>query len=98
MCACSPSCGSKMTACFYSVPLEIASVSDIVCIQLTQQGFAKRDRCASKTCWLSYNTALRAARLGYTEVYWYRGGIEAWLASGQVLAPLKVSWQRPPPE
>ena len=52
--------------------------------------------CASKTCWLSYNTALRAARLGYTEVYWYRGGIEAWLAAGQVLAPLKVSWQRPP--
>lgn len=54
--------------------------------------------CASKNCWLSYNTALRAARLGYTEVYWYRGGIEAWLASGQVLAPLKVSWQRPATE
>lgn len=34
--------------------------------------------CASSQCWLSYNTALRAVAAGYTRVYWYRGGIDAW--------------------
>lgn len=33
--------------------------------------------CAGPSCWLSYNAALRAARLGYSGVRWYRGGIEA---------------------
>lgn len=31
--------------------------------------------CAGIHCWLSYNAALRAVRLGYTEVHWYRGGL-----------------------
>jgi PQQ-dependent catabolism-associated CXXCW motif protein len=51
--------------------------------------------CASASCWLSYNAALRAARLGYTDVLWYRGGIEAWGASGGALAPPRLVWQRP---
>ncbi len=34
--------------------------------------------CASNECWLSYNAALRAIKLGYTNVLWYRGGLEAW--------------------
>ncbi|MCC6533751.1 MAG: sulfurtransferase [Burkholderiales bacterium] len=38
--------------------------------------------CSGVRCWLSYNAALRAARGGYTNVYWYRGGIEAWRAAG----------------
>jgi len=38
--------------------------------------------CSGPRCWLSYNAALRAARAGYTNVYWYRGGIEAWRAAG----------------
>jgi PQQ-dependent catabolism-associated CXXCW motif protein len=38
--------------------------------------------CVDSECWLSYNAALRAAALGYTEVYWYRGGIAAWLEAG----------------
>ena len=38
--------------------------------------------CASSECWLSYNAALRAAAAGYTKVYWYRGGIEAWVEAG----------------
>ena len=38
--------------------------------------------CSSAQCWLSYNAALRAARAGYNNVYWYRGGIEAWRAAG----------------
>jgi PQQ-dependent catabolism-associated CXXCW motif protein len=38
--------------------------------------------CASTQCWLSYNAALRAVRLGYTNVLWYRGGLEAWKRAG----------------
>ena len=34
----------------------------------------------------SYNGALRAGHLG-AKVYWYRGGIEAWVANGLPLAP-----------
>ncbi len=37
--------------------------------------------CLSYECWLSYNAALRAIRLGYLKVYWYRGGIDAWKAA-----------------
>jgi PQQ-dependent catabolism-associated CXXCW motif protein len=36
--------------------------------------------CQSTQCWMSYNAALRAINMGYTQVYWYRGGIEAWQA------------------
>lgn len=39
--------------------------------------------CQSTQCWMSYNAALRASRLGYSQVLWYRGGIEAWKAAGQ---------------
>jgi PQQ-dependent catabolism-associated CXXCW motif protein len=38
--------------------------------------------CASSQCWLSYNAALRAAAAGYEKIYWYRGGIAAWMAAG----------------
>lgn len=51
--------------------------------------------CSGPRCWLSYNAALRAARLGYSNVRWYRGGIEAWGASGGALAPPRITWQRP---
>jgi PQQ-dependent catabolism-associated CXXCW motif protein len=61
---------------------------------------ADRDRpvvffCQGTQCWLSYNAALRAVKLGYRAVYWYRGGIEAWLAAGETLAPLRFSWRKP---
>jgi PQQ-dependent catabolism-associated CXXCW motif protein len=38
--------------------------------------------CLSTQCWMSYNAALRAINLGYTNVLWYRGGIEAWKQAG----------------
>lgn len=38
--------------------------------------------CQGVQCWGSYNAALRAIRLGYTNVHWYRGGLEAWQAAG----------------
>lgn len=50
--------------------------------------------CASPRCWLSYNAALRAVRLGYTNVLWYRGGIEAWGAGGGALGVPGITWQR----
>jgi PQQ-dependent catabolism-associated CXXCW motif protein len=51
--------------------------------------------CANARCWLSYNAALRAVRLGYTNVRWYRGGIEAWGRGGGVLVEPKLVWRRP---
>lgn len=39
--------------------------------------------CQSTQCWMSYNAALRAIRLGYRNVLWYRGGIEAWQMAGR---------------
>ena len=38
--------------------------------------------CLSAECWMSYNAALRAIKLGYRNVLWYRGGIEAWKMAG----------------
>src|SRR4051812_4356911 len=49
--------------------------------------------CAGPRCWLSYNAALRAVRLGYTNVLWYRGGIEAWGAGGGALTKPRLVWQ-----
>ncbi len=39
--------------------------------------------CLGARCWESYNAALRAINLGYTKVYWYRGGITSWRAAHQ---------------
>ena len=39
--------------------------------------------CQSSYCWMSYNASLRAIHLGYRNVLWYRGGIEAWKSGGQ---------------
>ncbi len=33
----------------------------------------------------AYNAALRAGKLGYTNIMWYRGGMEAWVAKGNQL-------------
>ena len=45
---------------------------------------------ASIQCWMSYNAALRAIRLGYKQVLWYRGGIEAWKAAQQPVQTAQV--------
>lgn len=50
--------------------------------------------CQSRECWMSYNAALRAIQLGYRNVLWYRGGIEAWQAAG---LPLQPAGQAAPP-
>lgn len=43
--------------------------------------------CLSPHCWMSYNASLRAINLGYTNVLWYRGGIESWQQAGQPVQP-----------
>ena len=41
--------------------------------------------CQSTQCWMSYNASLRAIRMGYTQVLWYRGGLDAWKSAGQAV-------------
>jgi rhodanese-related sulfurtransferase len=38
--------------------------------------------CHDGTCPMSYEMASQAVAAGYTNVYWYRGGINAWMAAG----------------
>jgi len=33
-------------------------------------------------CWLSWNAVRRATALGYSRLYWYRDGLDAWEAAG----------------
>ena len=70
--------------------------------QVMQQGTQGRKDtvlvfyCLSNNCWMSYNAALRAINAGYTNVLWYRGGIEAWKAAGLPTQP--APQQGPPPQ
>ncbi|MCC7271397.1 MAG: hypothetical protein IT561_01935 [Alphaproteobacteria bacterium] len=43
--------------------------------------------CSDPNCWMSYNVALRAIRLGYRNVLWYRGGLWAWQQAGLPTQP-----------
>lgn len=43
--------------------------------------------CSDPMCWLSYNASLRAVAAGYNNVYWYRGGLQAWQMAGLALGP-----------
>jgi PQQ-dependent catabolism-associated CXXCW motif protein len=44
--------------------------------------------CSGVNCWLSYNASLRARAAGFTNVFWYRGGLDAWRAAGQPMGAL----------
>lgn len=44
--------------------------------------------CSDPMCWLSYNAALRVQAAGYRNVFWYRGGIQAWQMAGLPMHPL----------
>lgn len=46
--------------------------------------------CGGPHCWLSYNAALRALKLGYQNVYWYRGGWPAWMNANGPIAKVPV--------
>jgi PQQ-dependent catabolism-associated CXXCW motif protein len=64
--------------------------NDMVQAQLWQQlyqltggnpGYPLVFFCAGSGCWESYNAALRAIYMGYSNVYWYRGGVASWRAA-----------------
>jgi PQQ-dependent catabolism-associated CXXCW motif protein len=46
--------------------------------------------CQSRDCWLSVNAAMRAKKLGYAQVGWYRGGMESWKAANLPLGKVIV--------
>ena len=48
--------------------------------------------CQGAQCWLSHNASLRALALGYRDVVWYRGGIEAWEAAGLPMVRPRLAW------
>lgn len=55
----------------------------------------RRDRplvffCAGSACWESYNAVLRARAAGYTQLYWYRGGLASWSAAGLPMQALQA--------
>jgi PQQ-dependent catabolism-associated CXXCW motif protein len=43
--------------------------------------------CSDPQCWLSYNASLRVVAAGYSNVYWYRGGLQAWQMAGLQMMP-----------
>jgi PQQ-dependent catabolism-associated CXXCW motif protein len=49
--------------------------------------------CQGAKCWESYNACLRAIKLGYRKVYWYRGGIDSWRAAHR---PYDIDFSRIP--
>ena len=51
--------------------------------------------CSSIHCWMSYNAALRAINAGYTQVYWYRGGLQAWDYMAQMSAQFSANQGQP---
>ncbi len=53
-------------------------------LNLMEQHFPDKDQaiavfCTGPDCWLSVNTLLQLQRQGYRQLYWYRGGMMAWL-------------------
>lgn len=42
-----------------------------------------------RNCWMSWNTAKRAAGYGYTNVYWYPDGTDGWQEIGQLVVEAK---------
>ena len=53
--------------------------------------------CHSRNSWFSANATLRAQKLGYTKVAWYRGGLESWKAANLPTAPATVRAVLMPP-
>lgn len=43
--------------------------------------------CSDPHCWMSYNVALRVVKVGFRNVFWYRGGLWAWQQAGLPLQP-----------
>lgn len=48
-------------------------------------------------CWMAWNAVQRAARWGYTRLYWYRDGIDGWRDWDRPLAPAQPVPMAPAP-
>jgi len=49
--------------------------------------------CLNSQCWFSYNAILNAVEAGYTDLYWYRGGSDAWYGANLPISSVKRrSW------
>ncbi|KCZ94115.1 hypothetical protein HJO_02030 [Hyphomonas johnsonii MHS-2] len=87
---------NAMPAVWMSQPGSFRDQTQQQVSQILQQGTQGRKDtplvfyCLSSQCWMSYNAALRAINAGYSNVLWYRGGIEAWKSAGQ---PISTSQQ-----
>ena len=72
--------------------------SDYFAHYLKQASGGDRDRAlvfyCKSDCWLSWNASKRAAALGYTRLYWYRDGVDAWQQAG---LPLQAATPAPLP-
>lgn len=44
--------------------------------------------CHNSYCFMSYNLALRAAKAGYRNIYWFRDGMDTWREKGGKLGPI----------
>jgi len=53
--------------------------------------------CQGANCWESYNAALRAHAAGYSQLYWYRGGLAAWQEAGLTTVPTPAPYNITPP-
>lgn len=51
--------------------------------------------CGGPQCWGSYNASLRAIRMGYRNVHWYRGGLQAWQEAGLPVNDATAQGQAP---
>jgi len=49
--------------------------------------------CLDSECWLSWNASMRLVAMGYKRVYWYRGGVEAWIQAGLPLVDTPLTAQ-----
>jgi PQQ-dependent catabolism-associated CXXCW motif protein len=48
--------------------------------------------CQGASCWESYNATLRANAAGYSNIYWYRGGLVAWAEAAYPTSPLPAPY------
>ncbi len=58
-----------------------SNLSKVIPLVVSRKEQAVVVYCSGWECWLSWNASKRLAALGYKNVYWYRGGMQAWKAA-----------------
>ena len=66
---------------FIGLGLSVPSADDLKTLAKSNMATPLVFFCEGAKCWESYNAALRALKIGFTRVYWYRGGLMAWQAA-----------------